>query len=394
MRAREYVRGVPLRVKGRRARETPFMVCLEVARKSGFPSWCEACIVAQPIMRPLPRALLLGAGLHLAAVTTPGLAWAQARQAPQPVPYPTLPAPVPYGQPAPGPAPLPSARGPAVGQDVIYMKNGGILRGTIIDAIPNSQARIQLATGEIATVPWQEIARIEHGDARGPLPGPPLPAPGGGLTPPPPVPGPGEPRPAPPSSVTVWVHLDGPDDARLQQYTNDWQTVCAAPCDVQLPIAPDYRIEGGGLKDSGVFKLNGNQGDHVTVSVNGASKAWFVIGIVITPIGGLFTLVGSVIGLAGSVAAAASRGSGVSDANSVAVAGWTTFAFGAAALVGGILLIVNNSKTTTTQDLAAPPQTGLLQTDAWKRVPTWREAPPEQRALPPVVGVPLWSGRF
>lgn len=89
-------------------------------------------------------------------MTTPGLAWAQARQAPQPVPYPTLPAPVPYGQPAPGPAPLPSARGPAVGQDVIYMKNGGILRGTIIDAIPNSQARIQLATGEIATVPWRE----------------------------------------------------------------------------------------------------------------------------------------------------------------------------------------------------------------------------------------------
>ena len=104
------------------------------------------------------RALLVLAAVQLATVTAPSVAWAQT----QPVPYPTLPPPVPYGEPTPAPG-ASVQRAPSVGQDVIYMKNGGILRGTIIDAIPDAQARIQLATGEIATVPWQAIDRIEHG---------------------------------------------------------------------------------------------------------------------------------------------------------------------------------------------------------------------------------------
>src|SRR5258708_5814996 len=102
------------------------------------------------------------------AASYPSLAFAQG-QPPQPVPYNPAPPAVPYNQPAAAPssgaATSPTTRPPlaAVGGDVIYMKNGGMLRGTIVDAIPNSQARIQLATGEIATVPWSEIARIEHG---------------------------------------------------------------------------------------------------------------------------------------------------------------------------------------------------------------------------------------
>lgn len=341
-------------------------------------------MVAQPIMR-VARALLLAAGLHLVAVTVPPFAsraWAQPAQAPQPVPYPTLPAPVPYNQPVPSPGPLPSGRGPNVGQDVIYMKNGGILRGTIIDAIPNSQARIQLATGEIATVPWQEIARIEHAETT--RPAPPLPPPGSQPLPP---------QPAASPSAMVWVHLDGPEDARLEQYKGDWVTACSAPCDVQLPVSSDYRIEGGGIRPSTVFQLTGNQGDHVTVTVNAGSTGWFVAGIVLTPIGGLVALVGGLVGLAGSIAAS-SPTADLSNARSVAASGWTAFAIGAAALIGGVLLIVNNAKTTATQSLSAPPQTGLLHTDAWKRVPTWREASPEEKALPPVVGVPLWTGRF
>src|SRR5271170_296199 len=108
------------------------------------------------------RALAVLVAAQMAAVTTPSVAWAQG---PQPVPYPTAPPPVLYGQPAPAPTPSASAPRPGapVGQDVIYMKNGGILRGTIIDAIPDAQARIQLATGEIATVPWPAIDRIDHG---------------------------------------------------------------------------------------------------------------------------------------------------------------------------------------------------------------------------------------
>ncbi len=341
-------------------------------------------------MRLLSGAMVL---VHLLAVSAPVTAWAQpVPPAPQPVPYPTLPPPVPYPQPSPLPPPPSVQRTPVVGQDVIYMKNGGILRGTIIDAIPGAQARIQLATGEIATVPWPEIARIEHG-GEAPRPLPP------GVTPT--APGPGRPPPpAPPrTGAMVWVHLEGPDEARLEQDTTgqgDWQQVCSPPCNIQLPTGLDYRIQGGNIKASQVFHLTGNQGDHVTVNVNAGSKAWFVIGIVITPIGAIVALVGFFTGLIGSLGAATASSTTYGSStttqtnwNSVAAGGWTTFAIGAAALVGGIVLIVTNSKTTTSQEVSGGPSP-----DAWLRAPVWREASPEQRAMPQVTGVPLWSGRF
>src|SRR6266568_2609934 len=59
----------------------------------------------------------------------------------------------------------------AVGADeVIHLKNGGQLRGTIIDVIPGVHARIRLTTGEVATIPWNEIASVDS--ARTPSPPP------------------------------------------------------------------------------------------------------------------------------------------------------------------------------------------------------------------------------
>jgi hypothetical protein len=82
------------------------------------------------------------------------------------------------------------------------------------------------------------------------------------------------------------------------------------------------------------------------------------------------------------------------DYNTLAVPGWTTFALGAAAVIGGIVLIANNASTSVTHQSASP-QTGLLRPGTGGRfVPTWREVLPEEQALPPVVGVSLWTGRF
>jgi hypothetical protein len=258
------------------------------------------------------------------------------------------------------------------------MKNGGMLRGTLVDAIPGSQARIQLATGEIATVPWDSIGRIEHG-AAGPRPGPPQVAP--------------LPRR---QGATVWVHVDGAEGAEIQQDAGDdeWTMVCSAPCDLQLPAGRNYRIGGGGLRASRPFHLAGAPGDHVNIDVNASSTSWFVMGIVIVPVGGLVMVIGLAVGLVGSIVSATTTGVDQSNASSAAGAGWVTFALGAGAMVGGIVLIVNNAHSSVTQSMAGV-QTGLLvQGDAWKRVPTWRDATPEQKALPPVVGLPLWSAKF
>jgi hypothetical protein len=304
--------------------------------------------------------------------------------------------PVPYGEPAP-PAGAAVQRAPSVGQDVIYMKNGGILRGTIIDAIPDAQARIQLATGEIATVPWQAIDRIEHGAAPSGRPAPPSPIPA------PPSPVPPQPRVFAPSAM-VWVHIDGADGAILEEdRANDgtWETACRAPCDIQVPVSAEYRVGGSMLKQSGVFHLRGQQGDRVTVSVTGGSKAWLVVGIVITPVAGLVTLVAALVGLAGSVQASAGAAGcingtcaqGNANASNVATAGWVTALIGAAVTVGGIILIANNAKTGVNVDLTGA-QAARVQGDAWAHVPSWRESGSAEKAIPPVFGATLWSGRF
>jgi hypothetical protein len=373
-----------------------------------FSFWCDPCIVSSTMQLDTfwGKAAAVAIAVQMAVVTAPSAAWAQATlhgdADVQPVPYPTAPPPVPYGA-----APPPVAAGqsvqrtPVVGQDVITMKNGGILRGTIIDAIPDAQARIQLATGEIATVPWAAIDRIEHGNAppRPAAPLPPLPGP----TPAPPASFPGT---APPSA-TVFVHVEGPDGVLLEADRADngtWVTECQAPCDIALPVSSSYRIAGHTVKQSGVFRLHGQQGDHVTVNVTGGSKAWLVVGIVITPVAGVVTLTGLLMGLVGSVGRAAASYSGcyggttcaaasASTNGSLATTGWITALVGAAATVGGIVLIANNAKTGVSVDLTGA-QAARVQGDAWAHVPSWREATAADKAAPPVFGGSLWSGRF
>ena len=308
-------------------------------------------------MRILPKSALLLASVHALVIAAP--AYAQA--------------------PAPQPAPA-----PAVGSDVIHLKGGGILRGTLIDAIPHMQARIQLATGEIATVPWDQIDQIEHASTPGPGP-----APGPSTAPTTPAPKP----PAP--SATVFVHIEGSDDVQLLQDKSgdgDWATVCYAPCDKPLPTGPMYRIDGSGIKQSSSFHLAAtDNGQHESIAVHGASTAWFIIGCIAVPIGGIAGYFGLVLGLTGSLLSSADS-SGATGG--VAAAGWTTFAIGAAAVVGGVLLVVTNMKTTVSQDVAGGPAAAILHADAYKRLPSWSETTPIDRAMPPVVGIPLVHATF
>jgi len=306
------------------------------------------------------RAALVASALHLVALGAPSLARAE-------------------GVPA----------GARAGGDVIYLRSGGSLRGTLIDVIPSDRARLQLVTGEIATVAWAEIVRIERADgSRTDV----TPAPAAAPAPRGPAPAAPPAAPPPPPPVQVLVHIDGPEDARLEQDasdSNEWVTVCSAPCDRPLSTAGSYRFTGSGMKTSTPFPLHGQAGSRVTLQVSPASTGWFITGIVFIPVGGLTALVGFFVGLVGSLASTFDSG-----ANGLAVAGWTTAAIGAGAATAGIVLTVTNIKTGVQQDVEAPRSASLR--DAWKLVPspTWREASPEQRALPPAPGVPVFSGSF
>jgi hypothetical protein len=288
--------------------------------------------------------------LLAAGALRPSIAWAQATVEPAPAPPPREP------------------------PDAIYLKGGGILRGTIVEALPGAPARIQLVTGEIATVDAGNIARIAHGEGvAAPSPSPPD---GAASSAAPATPGP-----------TAIVHLEASDDARLERdITGDgnWVSVCAAPCDKPLPISGDYRIGGSTMRPSRVFRLPGAQGDRVLVTASGGSKAGFYGGIALTAVSGPVVFVSFFIAGIASLVASSSGDHGAATA---AAAGWTVFAVSAAGLIGGIVLIVNNARTGVEAGERAPG----APVDAWRWTPTWHEA---SLAAPPVLGVPVLSGAF
>jgi hypothetical protein len=266
----------------------------------------------------------------------------------------------------------------STGNDVIYLTNGTPLRGTIIEARPDVQARIQLATGEIVTIQWPQIGRIERGTAPS--------APAAKSEPPSEVwmrPAPAA-KPEPRSEV--WVHLDASEGVVLQQdITNDdnWQTVCSAPCDRLLPTTFYYRVSGGGIKSSADFALHAPRGTRETLVVDGASKGAFVAGLVGVVGGPIFTLVGEVFVF--------SLLGGDGPNPPILDSGLAMMGIGVIATVGGIVLMVSNARTKVNQDAGAS-RTDALVPDSW--TPTWNSAVTEPKNLLPIVGIPIFNGRF
>src|SRR5215472_339579 len=197
-------------------------------------------------MRIVPFSLALAAALNV-GLQAPLVAWAATPSGGvQPVPYnPSQPVPVapPSTQPPP-PAPV-AAPPSSTGGDTIFLKGGGMIRGRLVEIIPNDHATIALSTGQTAIVEWGRIERIEQQQAPQPAPV---------VVPPPTViKGP---------SGSAWVHIETDKELVLEGRPADggWMVVCSAPCDANLPLDSDYRISGGGVRTSRVFRINGQPG--------------------------------------------------------------------------------------------------------------------------------------
>jgi hypothetical protein len=202
---------------------------------------------------------------------------------------------------------------------------------------------------------------------------------------------------APPSAALssariarVRVYLAGSKNAQLEQDATgneDWRTVCSAPCDVDVAVGSHYRINGSSLRASEEFILHGRDGDHVTIAVDGASTAWFVVGILLIPAGGLVAACGVVVDLMSLIA-------GTNEGRQLLLAaGSTAIAIGLAGLVAGAVLVNSNSATTVSS-----PSTEAAQlagsSHSWRFSPVGREPSPTDRAMPPLVAAPLWSMHF
>jgi hypothetical protein len=209
---------------------------------------------------------------------------------------------------------------------------------------------------------------------------------------------------------TVWVHLTGSETAELQQDTvgdhKHWITVCTAPCDKAVSTAFSYRVGGEGIRNSRVFSLHPANGSRETVDVDEGSKAGFVLGIVGVSVGSAALFVGLIVVLVSSITE--SFDGGESPDRSGQQAGLAILGVGLVGVIGGAVAIATNARTKVTEGPAS--QGASLPAGAWAFAPgasgalksAFQDAYPDKsrrdialdRALPPMVGIPLFGGSF
>ncbi len=316
-------------------------------------------------MGAISKGTLLLAGMHFVVIGAPSVARAQTAPSPS--------------------APAQSTPHCASGSDVIERKDGGMYRGTIIDAIPNSDARMTLATGETVTIPWQDIAKVD------PCAAAPVAAPASAA----PAPGPAN------SQSLVWVHIEGSQAALIEQdaagFNRNWEPVCKGACDKALSPAYSYRVVGDGIRSSAPFALTPVAGRQEVLAVSEASKGGFVLGVIGTALGGATTASGLLVVVLSALAKSADRTEDpghVSTDEKTMTAGWVIAAIGVPFLVGGIALTISNAVTRVSQVVAATPARPAVPSGP-ARIAAFSDTRREPAvALPPVLGVPLVAGRF
>ena len=337
-------------------------------------------------MRIAHFALAFLAALHLVAITTPAFA-APPSGGVQPVPYnPSQPVPVgqpasPRPTPAAAPAPTPVVVGNTGGTDTVYLKGGGMIRGHLVEVIPNDHATIALPTGQTAIVEWSRIDRIEQQQA------------------PPNVVVQNAPAPATPKG-SAWVHIETDREIVLEGSPPEggWAVVCNAPCDRDLPLDYSYRVTGPGIRRSKVFQIGAQAGQRVVISINPGSTGGFVGGIVLASIGIPVIFVGLIVVLVGALEnATCDTVTGTCTGNSgssTETTGWIITLVGVGSIVTGIILIAGNARTSQTQEIVLPGAQPVHKDDAWLRVPTWHEPSNLETGLPRAQTLPIFSHSF
>jgi hypothetical protein len=281
--------------------------------------------------------------------------------------------PQPSARPA-SPTEVSPPRGIPAGGDVVHLKGGGMIRGTLIEILPDDHATVELATGQTAVVPWERVDRVERGTTTTQ----PEKAPTGSTSASAPSPG------TDGSDAVVHIDADRPVVLERSEAGGAWTLVCTSPCDLPLPLSSTYRISGYGVRRSTPFSLSARGGEHVVIDVNTASRGGYVGGIVLAGAGTLVALVGALV-LQNQALGQPAGASANSDARMV---GWSMVAGGALMALGGVALIAHNAHSKV-----EPTPTPRPRSDAWLRLPTWREDR-SGAGLPGAVDIPLLHRTF
>ena len=206
------------------------------------------------------------------------------------------------------------------------------MRGQVVEFDPGRRVVVQLATGEVRQIPWDEILRaswISVATASSSAPAVAVPANAGSST-------------ALHTSVTVRIVSPNPKvllEARDHSGgVGAWQNVCRATCGRSLEVEDrEFRITGAGLRPSNPFHFVGDQ-DSAKLVVSPGKQSNYDWG-----------RVAIIAGAATVIASGALAGWGKSeDRNALVAGGIVGLALGGVMLVVSIPLLTSGRTTVQT----------------------------------------------
>lgn len=190
----------------------------------------------------------------------------------------------------------------------VWLKNGGVIQGELVELMPNSHITLTLATGEVRRIVWDDIDHDSLGASK------PKPSPAADDET---IEDDAAHKPNPkskavsdyvPPDVSKAAVITGADGYLLQRLEGTfsgsgsgsgghvhvsgevWKTICVAPCNQALPPGM-YRVDGDGIPTSRSFTLGGNE----RVEVSPGSSVGFYGGRTLF-LGGLFlAIIGGII---------------------------------------------------------------------------------------------------
>jgi hypothetical protein len=248
------------------------------------------------------------------------------------------------------------ARAQGAGDDEVSLKNGGMVRGTVVAVEPDREVTVLVpGGGEPRHIPWAQVDKVTRGKyaaQAAPVAPPPMP-----LAPPPgpPVVGPAPGRPR------LHVVSDSPE-VQVQEITSQtmgavwtgsgsaWATlttfrpVCNVPCDQPIDERPSYFFNGPGIPASTPFQIAG-RGPEVHMDVKAGSTGLRGGGIAVMSLGGAGIAAGAAMVAIGSITTPSFDSTTFQEIpgqpnHGLITGGGVAIGVGVAALAGGIVMII------------------------------------------------------
>ncbi len=256
----------------------------------------------------------------------------------------------------------------SIGEDEVSLKNGGMVRGTVIALEPGTKVVIREAGAKTPrTIPWGEVADVQRGKFKAASPGEAGPGYGGDKV------APSEVEPSAGGLGVVKLHIDSPKPVKLVEHlgTSYAQAgayavqvehaaiVCGTPCNKTIDGSngQEFIVEGEGVPPSETFVLSDRQGDTV-VHVEPGSNAMLFGGNTMVYLGILGAVTGLSLTITGAVVGE-STGDDLVPIGGVLIGGSTALIGGGIALLvlGDTDVVVESKPTQPAQMGSARPTT-------------------------------------